>query len=124
MRQLTLTDLLGQPVIIAGLMDDAYCPNCKRGFLWWETDQDCPLCGTRVNWERWHLANDEENEMSWVHRNREITKEQYQAIKGDRMQEDDFFTEAELQGYGATPLDTYEKDGKYYIYYGINTSCD
>lgn len=62
--------------------------------------------------------------MAWLHKEREISKEDYQAIKGDRKQEEDFFTEAEIYGYGATPLDTYEKNGKYYIYYGISDSCD
>ena len=62
MQQMTIQDLLGQTVIIAGICDDAYCPNCKRGFIYpKETDMDeCPLCKTRVNWERWHIANDKE----------------------------------------------------------------
>lgn len=62
MRQLTLRDILGEPVVIAGLMDDAYCPKCLRGFLYpRETDADiCPMCHTRVDWTPWHRANDKE----------------------------------------------------------------
>lgn len=62
--------------------------------------------------------------MAWVHREREISWEDYYDIEAGRKNEDDLFTEAELCAYGATPLDTYERDGKYYIYYGISTSCD
>ena len=62
-RQLTLRDLLGEPVLLYGLMDDAYCPKCRYGFPWWDTDQEeCPMCYTRLDWTPWHRANDEEEE--------------------------------------------------------------
>ena len=50
------------PVVIKGLCDDAYCPNCGRGFMDpMENDlSECPLCHTKVNWEPWHKANDNE----------------------------------------------------------------
>lgn len=61
MKQITLRDLLGEPVLLYGLMDDAYCPNCGRGFCYpKETDAEhCPLCGWKVNWDKWHRMNDE-----------------------------------------------------------------
>lgn len=62
--------------------------------------------------------------MSWVHREREISWEDYYDIEAGRKNEDDLFTEAELCAYGAALLDTYERDGKYYIYYGISDNCD
>ena len=64
MRQLTLRDILGEPVLLYGFMDDAHCPRCKYGFLYpEETDQEeCPMCHTRVDWTPWHRANDEEEE--------------------------------------------------------------
>lgn len=50
------------PVEIKGLCDDAYCPEC--GYEFWETREmdceRCPVCGTRVDWTPWHMANDEE----------------------------------------------------------------
>ena len=51
-------------VEIAGLCDDAYCPNCGRGFVHpWENDAErCPLCRWKVNWDKWHRMNDEEKE--------------------------------------------------------------
>lgn len=51
-------------VEIAGLCDDAYCPNCGRGFCYpFETDMErCPLCGWKVNWDKWHRMNDEGEE--------------------------------------------------------------
>ena len=62
--------------------------------------------------------------MSWLHKEREISKENYYDIEAGRKQMEDFFSSWEQMGYGATPLDTYERDGKYYIYYGISDSCD
>ena len=62
-RQLTLRDLLGEPVLLYGLMDDAYCPICRYGFPWWDADQEeCPMCHTRLDWTPWHRANDDEGE--------------------------------------------------------------
>lgn len=62
--------------------------------------------------------------MSWHHGKREITKEDYEAILNGEKGQDDFFSESELLGYGAIPSKPYEKDGKYYIPYGISDSCD
>ena len=49
-------------VEIKGLCDDAYCPECNYEF--WETKEmdceRCPVCGTRVDWTPWHMANDED----------------------------------------------------------------
>ena len=63
-QQLTLRDILGEPVMLAGLCDDAYCPNCRRPFRYpTETDtEECPICHTRLDWWPWHRANDEEEE--------------------------------------------------------------
>ena len=62
--------------------------------------------------------------MGWYHDNREITKEDYEDLKSGKKKRDDFFSVAEMAGYGAIPGQPYEKDGKYYIPYGISTSCD
>lgn len=59
------------------------------------------------------------------HEEREITKEEYDAIKAGEKRTDDFFSEAELMGYGACPsFIPVEREGKYYIPYGISDSCD
>jgi len=62
--------------------------------------------------------------MSWVERKREITKEDYDAIKNGEKGVNAFFSEAEMIGYGAIPSMPVEHEGKYYIPYGISTSCD
>ena len=62
--------------------------------------------------------------MSWLHKEREISKDAYYDIEAGKKEMEDYFTQCELVAYGATPLVTYERDGKYYIYYGISTSCD
>lgn len=62
--------------------------------------------------------------MAWVSNTREISKEDYEAITSGAKKLHEFFSEAELVGYGAIPRKPYEKDGKYYIPYGISTSCD
>ena len=61
MTQLTIFDYK-RKVDIRGLCDDAHCPKCGRGFLYpEETDLGvCPECGCLVDWERWHMVNDEE----------------------------------------------------------------
>lgn len=50
-----------QPVNIKGICDDAYCPECD-----YQLDElkeldceQCPECGTRLDWTPWHRANDE-----------------------------------------------------------------
>ena len=55
-------DIKIYPVVIEGLCDDAYCPNCGRGFMDpMENDlSECPLCHTKVDWAPWHKANDNE----------------------------------------------------------------
>lgn len=62
--------------------------------------------------------------MSWLHKEREISKDAYYDIEAGKKEMEDYFSQCELVGYSATPLDAYERDGKYYIYYGISTSCD
>ena len=60
----------------------------------------------------------------WINRNKEISKEEYEAIKAGEKDVYDFFSEAAIVGYGAIPSNPVEKDGKYYIPYGISSSCD
>ena len=62
--------------------------------------------------------------MAWVYHDREISKEDYEAIKAGAKKVNEFFDVAEICGYGAIPSRPYEKDGKYFIPYGISTSCD
>jgi len=60
----------------------------------------------------------------WVHSEKEITKEEYDKIMSGEAKKTDFFSDAQLIGYGAIPSSPIEKDGKYYIPFGISTSCD
>lgn len=62
--------------------------------------------------------------MSWIETRKEITKEDYDALNKGEKGLDDFFTIDQIAGYGAIPGQPYTKDGKYYIPYGISTSCD
>jgi len=62
--------------------------------------------------------------MSWVERKKEITKADYDAINKREKNIMDFFEEWEIAGYGAIPSNPVEREGKYYIPYGISTSCD
>ena len=62
--------------------------------------------------------------MAWKETRKEITKDEYDALNTGAKKLDDFFSEADIAGYGAIPGQPYEKDGKYYIPYGISTSCD
>lgn len=62
--------------------------------------------------------------MSWYYSDREITEDDFKAIKDGKTDPRAFFSEAELVGYGAIPRMPYEKDGKYFIPYGISSSCD
>ena len=62
--------------------------------------------------------------MSWYHTEKEITKADSDKNKTGEAKLTDFFTEAELCGYGAIPRMPYESEGKYYIPYGISDSCD
>ena len=55
---------------------------------------------------------------------REISKEEYDAILAGAKDVDDFFSEAEIVGYGAVAFQPKEKDGKYYIPYNMSDSCD
>lgn len=63
--QMTIFDFIPDPTKvyeceIKGLCDDAYCPECGYGFLDNETDRpECPMCGTRVSWGKYHRINDE-----------------------------------------------------------------
>ena len=60
----------------------------------------------------------------WMQRKKQITKEEYEAIKKGEKSPSDFFSEAALVGYGAIPQMPIEQDGEYYIPYGISDSCD
>lgn len=52
------------PVDIRGICDDAYCPTCNYEFRDDETDANmCPMCGTYLDWSRYHLFNDKEDEI-------------------------------------------------------------
>ena len=61
--------------------------------------------------------------MYWQ-RERKITKEDYDAIMSGEKKREDFFSESEIWGYGACPHEPIERDGEYYIPYGISDSCD
>ena len=55
-----------------GLMDDPICPNCRYEFNMIEDKrynikseidcERCPKCKVRLNWDRWHKANDEDGD--------------------------------------------------------------
>jgi len=60
----------------------------------------------------------------WTYHDRQISKEEYEMIMLGKKSVDDFFSQAETAGYGAIPSRPYEKDGKYFIPYGISDSCD
>ena len=47
----------------------------------------------------------------WHERTKEITKEDYEAIKNGDKDTRDFFSTAQIWGYGAIPGSPYEKDG-------------
>ena len=53
-----------RPVVIKGICDDAYCPECDcciNEILEMDCER-CPYCGCRISWEPWHRANDKDNE--------------------------------------------------------------
>lgn len=62
--------------------------------------------------------------MGWYHSEREITEEDFLAIMEGKKSPRDFFLVSEIAGYGAVPGMPYEKDGKYFIPYGMSDSCD
>ena len=54
-------------VDVRGLCDDAYCPKCDSSldeFKYLDCEV-CPYCGARIKWDRWHIANDKDNEKLW-----------------------------------------------------------
>lgn len=55
---------------------------------------------------------------------REITKEDFEALQKGKKSVYDFFTTAEVCGYGAIPFRPTEKDGKYIIPFNMSDSCD
>lgn len=55
---------------------------------------------------------------------REITKEDFDAIMDGEKDVYDFFSEAECAGYGALAFKPVEKDGKYIIPFNMSDSCD
>lgn len=62
--------------------------------------------------------------MGWYNGKKEITKDDYTDIKAGKKSLRDFFSTAEIAGYGAIPSMPYEDNGKYYIPFGISDSCD
>lgn len=61
--QMTLYDLM-QPkkVILKGICDDGYCPNCDNCVDYPEENiyaEQCPHCKTYLDWSEWHILNDE-----------------------------------------------------------------
>ena len=67
--QLSIFDIQ-EPVYeldIVGICDDPVCPKCGYEFETTRTCKNyevdcerCPECHVKVNWRRWHKANDEE----------------------------------------------------------------
>ena len=62
--------------------------------------------------------------MAYGYYEREITKEDYDAINAGEKSVYDFFSEAERMGYGALAYKPKEKDGKYIIPFNMSNSCD
>ena len=55
-----------RPLDIKGLLDDGYCPVCGYSFDEYAGELDleqCPRCGTFVDWTTWHILNDKGKEM-------------------------------------------------------------
>lgn len=56
------------PVGLIGICDDPICSNCDYEFELFDSKyskkeidiERCPNCGVRLNWDRWHRANDNE----------------------------------------------------------------
>lgn len=51
---------------VRGFMDDPYCPKCDYAFITYGTNDErdcerCPHCHVKVDWQRWHRINDEED---------------------------------------------------------------
>ena len=55
---------------------------------------------------------------------REITKEEYEAIRSGKMNRYDLWSETTIMGYGLIAHEPYERDGKYYISFHMSDSCD
>ena len=62
--------------------------------------------------------------MSFNMNYRQISKEDYEAIKAGAKNVADFFNIAETAGYGALPYPPEQRDGKYVIPYYMSDSCD
>lgn len=60
----------------------------------------------------------------WMQEKKKISKEDFEAINAGKKSVKDFFSVTEICGYGAIPRQPYEKDGEYFIPYGISDSCD
>ena len=56
--------------------------------------------------------------------NREITKEEYEAIIAGEKNVYDFWDDAAVMGYGLIAHQPYKDGGKYYIPYHMSDSCD
>ena len=63
--------------------------------------------------------------MGWNYHDREITNEEYEKIQSGEIKESDFFSDAEIMGYGAVIYKAKKADdGRCFIPYGIASSCD
>ena len=62
--------------------------------------------------------------MTYNRDEKEISKEDYEAIKKGRKNVYDFFSEAAIMGYGLLANGPVERDGKYFIPYYMSDSCD
>lgn len=55
---------------------------------------------------------------------REISKEDYEAIMAGQKSVYDFWDEAAVMGYGLLAHKPIERNGRYYIPYDMSDSCD
>ena len=58
------------------------------------------------------------------YKEREISKEDFEAIKSGDKSPYDFWSEAAVMGYGLLCHKPVERDGKYFIPYHMSDSCD
>ena len=55
---------------------------------------------------------------------REISKEDYEAITSGEKNKYSLFSEAAVMGYGLIAYEPFERDGKYFIPFSMADSCD
>ena len=58
------------------------------------------------------------------YKEREISKEDYEAINSGKKSTYDFWSDAAVMGYGLVTYMPVERDGKYFIPYYMSDSCD